>query len=140
MKLVYNSNEVILVFDAPDINLAAGQKTFEGTLTECKAKIADLGLVIKDDPYLVERIFKAPTVNTTKNRLVLIPDDDVLPLDVLRGIIVKTDGDVTYMRCKIPEESLTSLLENSSSGELDVKTVVELGLINTYVGTSEAEC
>lgn len=151
MKLVHDGTKVIMIFDAPDINLATNKTVFEGTFSECMAEIDRLNLTYEDirdeegnlideyDPYLIERVFKADVSNVNGSKMAIVPDNDVLPLDVLNGRVVKTDGDTVYMKCTINKESLESMIENSSSGELDTATVLELNIVNSYVGMSIAD-
>ena len=143
MQLIYNATkkEVIALFDAPDLNMRTGQTVFTGTLAECKAKIEELNLIVPEenpDPYIVERIFRAKKDQIKDNKMPLMPDDDVLPLDELEGIKVHEDEEYTYMKCNLTKESLEAMLENTGEDDLNANVVVGLGITNAYVGESKA--
>ena len=143
MQLIYNATkkEVIALFDAPDLNMRTGQTVFTGTLSECKAKIKELNLVVPEenqDPYIVERIFRAKKDQVRDNKMPLMPDDDVLPLDELEGIPVHEDDEYTYMKCSLTKESLEAMLENTGEDDLNANVVMGLGITNAYVGESKA--
>jgi len=143
MQLIYNATkkEVIALFDAPDLNMRTGQTVFEGTLAECKAKIEELNLTVPEenpDPYIVERIFRAKKDQIKDNKMPLMPDNDILPLDELEGIPVYEDEEYTYMKCSLTKESLDAMLENTGEDDLNANVVVGLGITNAYVGESKA--
>ena len=139
MKLVHNNQKVIALFDAPDLHLATGQTVFEGSIKECQAEIDRLNLTQEEDPYIVERVFKAPSDQVKDGKLPIIPANDILPLDALSGQFIKEEDGYTYMRCMIPKESLDALLENSSSKELDGTTIMELDLADCFVSVSQTD-
>ena len=143
MQLIYNATkkEVIALFDAPDLNMRTGQTVFEGTLAECQAKIEELNLTTSEenpDPYIVERIFRAKKEQVKDNKMPLMPDNDVLPLDELEGIPVHEDDEYTYMKCNLTKESLEAMLENTGEDDLNANVVIGLGITNAYVGESKA--
>jgi len=143
MQLIYNATkkEIIALFDAPDLNMRTGQTVFEGTLAECKAKIEELNLTTSEenpDPYIVERIFRAKKGQIRDNKMPLMPDNDLLPLDELEGIKVHEDEEYTYMKCNLTKESLEAMLENTGEDDLNANVVVGLGITNAYVGESKA--
>jgi len=137
MQLIYDKNNknVIMLFDAPDVKLSTKQEIFKGTFAECMAKIQALGLSMQedDDPFLVERIFKAKKEYVKPGRMPLIPDNDVLALDVVPGVKVYEDEDNIYMRCSLPKETLESLFDNTDETDLNPNVVSDLKLTNSFV-------
>ena len=140
MQLIYNDKKVIMLFDAPDVRLSTNQEIFEGTFAECMTKIQELGLSMQeDDPSLVERIFKAKKEYVKPGRMPLIPDNDVLALDVVTGVKVHEDEDNIYMRCSLPKETLESLFDNTDETDLNSNIMSDLGLTNSFVCKSQEE-
>ena len=136
MQLIYDekNKKVIMLFDAPDVKLSTNQEIFKGTFAECMAKIQELGLSMpEDDPFLVERIFKSKKEYVKQGRMPLIPDNDVLALDVVSGFKVHEDKDNIYMRCSLTQETLESLFDNTDETDLNPNVVSDLSLTNSFV-------
>lgn len=136
MQLIYDekNKKVIMLFDAPDVKLSTKQEIFKGTFAECMTKIQELGLSVPEyDPFLVERIFKAKKECVKSGRMTLIPDNDVLALDVVTGVKVHEDEDNIYMRCSLSKETLESLFDNTDETDLNPNVVSDLGLTNSFV-------
>jgi len=138
MELVYNNKtkKVILMFDAPDLQMRTGQTVFKGTLVDCQKTIETLKLILPEEsPYLIERVFKDKTENIKNNSISIIKDGKTV--EVLEGIKVKEEGGETYLKCTLSENIIKNIMKNTTEEDVNLKALQDSGFSSFFVCDSK---
>ena len=83
-------------------------------------------------------VVKPEQIIKETNRLALIPDTDILPLDILNNcFVIYEDDEKAIVQCRIDKKTIGVLAEHSEcENPLSQEAVDNLGITNSYLGRS----